>query len=82
MIHEFKLVFLSDIFQSEKFIKSLINSLEQPPDVKEMKMLSDNTKLQMIFINQSLEKSLLITTHGCVSKECMLLVPKVPVRSG
>ena len=32
-----------------------INSLEQPPDVylwyfKEMKMLSDKTKLQMIFI--------------------------------
>ena len=32
-------------------------------------MLSDKTKLQMIFINQSLEKSLLITTHGCVPKE-------------
>ena len=32
-------------------------------------MLSDKTKLQMIFINQSLEKPLLITTHGCVAKE-------------
>ena len=31
-------------------------------------MMSDKTKLQMIFINQSLEKSLLtsIITHGCV----------------
>ena len=43
------------------FIKSGINSLEQPPDVclwyfKEMKMLSDKTKLHIIFINQSLEK--------------------------
>ena len=46
-------------------------------------MLSDKTKLQIIFINQSLEKkSLLITTHVCVPKEYMLLVPKIPVRSG
>ena len=68
------------------FIKSWINSLEQAPDVclwyfKEMKMLGDKTKLQKIFINQSLEKSLLITTHGCVAKEYMLSVPKIPVRS-
>ena len=40
-------------------------------------MLSDETKLQMIFINQSLEKSLFITTHGCVAKENMLLVPTI-----
>ena len=45
-------------------------------------MLSDKTKLQMIFINQSLEKSLLITTHGCAAKEYVLLVEKIPVRSG
>ena len=32
-------------------------------------MLSDKTKLQMIFVNQSLEISLLITTHGVCSKE-------------
>ena len=45
-------------------------------------MLSDKTKLQMTFINQSLEKSLLITTHGCVAKAYMSLDPKIPVRSG
>ena len=45
-------------------------------------MLSDKTKLQMIFINQSLDKSLLITTHGCVAKEYVLLIEKIPVRSG
>ena len=67
------------------FIKSWINSQEQPPDVcfwyfKDMEMLSDKTKL--ICINQLLEKSLFITTRGCVAKEYTLLVPKIPVRSG
>ena len=47
-----------------------------------MENVSDKTKLQMIFINQSLENSLLITTHGCVAKEYMLLISKIPVRSG
>ena len=42
-------------------------------------MLNDKTKLQMIFINQSLEKPLLITTYGCVAKEYVLLVEKIPV---
>ena len=45
-------------------------------------MMSDKTKRQMISINQSLEKALLIITHGCVAKEYMSLVPKIPVRSG
>ena len=45
-------------------------------------MLSDKTKLKMIFINRSLETPLLITTHGCVEKEYMLLVRKIPIRSG
>ena len=31
-------------------------------------MLSDKTKLQMIFINQSLEISLLIATHGAAKE--------------
>ena len=47
-------------------------------------MLSEKTRAADDIYKATLEESLLITTHGCVAKECrpMLLVPKIPERSG